>query len=68
MDKCLECGNDVEKEWYIPTSHGGILPFCSEECGNNHMPKLIKQGGYVMGKEVPGHPNEMIIDTGTNES
>jgi len=63
MEKCKECEQECQEEWYIPTSYGGITPFCSEECANNHADDLVRQGGCVWGKSQ--HPNEMIIDTGT---
>ena len=66
MEKCLECKQEVGQEWYIPTSYGGITPFCSEGCANKHGDKLAEQEGYI--KVTPEYPNELVIDTGTNES
>jgi len=63
MANCKECLKEVGKEWYIPISSGGIIPFCSKECAETHADKLIKQGGYI--RVIPEYPNELVIDTGT---
>jgi len=68
MEQCIKCQQECQQEWYIPTSYGYIHPFCSEECANSHADNLVGQGGYLRRKGDPNHPNELIIDTGTNES